>query len=142
MCPVGQASILGLYDDDRARGPRLRGNATTWEQLDRALAEALATADAGARAVRVIVPWGLGPTTEEAVDQLLARHKTAAVVRFDPLGWRDAMATAHEALYGVRVVPDFRLDGADRRRARAGPRPSAGARAARVEPLADGRRFR
>jgi len=113
VCAVGQAGILTLYDDDRARGPRLGGAPATWVEVDAAVTRALASADGNGRAVRVVVPWGLGPSTEEALDAFLARHRTAAVVRFDPLGHRDAIAAAHEELYGVRLIPDYRLDAAD-----------------------------
>ena len=113
VCAVGQAGILTLYDDDRARGPRLGGAPATWAEVDAAVSHALASADASGRPVRVVVPWGLGPSTEEALDAFLARHRTAAVVRFDPLGHRDAIAAAHDALYGARLVPDYRLDAAD-----------------------------
>jgi Fe-S-cluster-containing dehydrogenase component len=34
------------------------------------------------------------------------------VVRFDPMGQRDAIADAHQALYGARLVPEYRLDAA------------------------------
>ena len=113
VCAVGQAGILTLYDDDRARVPRLGGAAATWVDVDAAVGRALASADASGRAVRVVVPWGLGPSTEEALDAFLARHRTAAVVRFDPLGHRDALAAAHDELYGARLVPDYRLTDAD-----------------------------
>jgi len=113
VCAVGQAGILTLYDDDRARGPRLAGAPASWADVDAAVARALASADESGRPVRVVVPWGLGPSTEEALDAFLARHRTAGVVRFDPLGHRDAIAAAHEELYGARVVPDYRLDAAE-----------------------------
>jgi molybdopterin-containing oxidoreductase family iron-sulfur binding subunit len=113
VCAVGQASVLGLYDADRARGARLHGRAASWAEVDAAVAEGLAAAARAGRAVRVVVPWGLGPSTEAALDALLERHPTAGVVRFDPLGQRDAIAEAHRALYGVRLVPDYRIDAAE-----------------------------
>jgi molybdopterin-containing oxidoreductase family iron-sulfur binding subunit len=113
VCAIGQASLLGLYDDDRARRPTLSGNAATWSGIDAAVKQALAAAETKQRAVRLVVPWGLGPTAEAALDDVLARHRGARVVRFDPLGQRDAIAAASEALYGARLVPDYRLDAAD-----------------------------
>src|SRR6185369_3904858 len=61
VCAVGQASLLGLYDDDRARGPRLGARAAGWNDVDAAVTQALAAASGGA-AIRVVVPWGLGPS--------------------------------------------------------------------------------
>src|SRR3954471_8671127 len=86
VCAIGQAAILGLYDDDRARGPSLAGRAASWTEVDAAVGRALATAATSARAVRLVVPWGLGPAAEAALDGFLERHPSAAIVRFDPLG--------------------------------------------------------
>jgi Fe-S-cluster-containing dehydrogenase component len=113
VCAVGQASVLGLYDADRARGPLVRGRRASWKEADAAVAAGLASARSGGRAIRVVAPWGLGPTEEAALDRFLAAHAGARVVRFDPLGQRDAIAAAHQALYGARLVPDYRLDAAD-----------------------------
>jgi MoCo/4Fe-4S cofactor protein with predicted Tat translocation signal len=110
VCAVGQASVLGLYDADRARGPRVRGRAASWREVDAAVAAGLAAAAAQGRAVRVVAPWGLGPTEEQALDGFLAAHPGARVARLDPMGQRDAIADAHEALFGARLVPDYRLD--------------------------------
>jgi molybdopterin-containing oxidoreductase family iron-sulfur binding subunit len=112
VCAVGQASVLGLYDADRARGARLGGRGASWTEVDRATSEGLAAAARAGRAVRVVVPWGLGPSMEAALDSFLERHPTAGVVRFDPLGQRDAIAEAHRALYGMRLLPDYRIDAA------------------------------
>lgn len=37
VCAIGQAAILGLYDDDRARGPRLAGRGASWAEVDAAV---------------------------------------------------------------------------------------------------------
>jgi len=48
VCAVGQASLLGLYDADRARAPRLGGQAATWAAVDaKVRAGLLAARDAG-----------------------------------------------------------------------------------------------
>src|SRR6185295_7810695 len=93
VCAAGQAALIGLYDADRARAARLDGRAATWSEIDAAVAAALDPSALGSRSVRVVVPWGLGPTEESALDLFLARH-AARVVRFDPMGARDAMAQA------------------------------------------------
>jgi molybdopterin-containing oxidoreductase family iron-sulfur binding subunit len=113
VCAIGQASLLGLYDDDRAGRPTLGGHAATWDGVDGAVKQALAVAEAKQRAIRLVVPWGLGPTMEAALDDFLSRHATARIVRFDPLGQRDAIAAATEVIHGARLVPDYRLDAAD-----------------------------
>jgi len=148
VCAVGQASVIGLYDADRSRGPsaRLRAGSgaaagptshpVSWKELDAAVAEALARTAREGGAIRLVVPLGLGPTEEAALDGFIDRFGDRAgtrggaasrgrdgdgaepprpihrvgVVRFDPMGQRDAIAAAYQALYGVRLVPEYRLD--------------------------------
>jgi molybdopterin-containing oxidoreductase family iron-sulfur binding subunit len=143
VCAVGQASVLGLYDADRSRGPSARLLAgsgassgpgrqpVSWKELDAAVAAALARTARDGGEIRLVVPWGLGPTEEAALDLFIDRAMARAsagpgaagndgeaprqvrrvgVVRFDPMGQRDAIAAAHQALYGVRLVPEYRLD--------------------------------
>jgi len=112
VCAVGQASVLGLYDADRTRHPRVAGKPATWAQVDAAVAAGLAAATAAGRAIRLLAPWGLGPTEEQAIDALLAAHPGASVVRFDPMGQREAIAEAHRALTGARLIPEYRLEAA------------------------------
>jgi MoCo/4Fe-4S cofactor protein with predicted Tat translocation signal len=112
VCAVGQASVLGLYDADRARRPRVAGQPASWAQVDAAVGAGLAAAASSGRAIRIVAPWGLGPTEEQALDAFLGAHRGARIVRFDPMGQRDAIAEAHHALYGVRLIPEYRLDAA------------------------------
>ena len=113
VCAVGQASLLGLYDGDRARAPRLAGQATTWANLDEKVRAALLAARDAGKAIRVVVPWGIGGTEQAALVRLAADYGDVKVVRFDAMGEREAMADAYQALTGTRFLPDFRLDDAD-----------------------------
>src|SRR3954471_18275584 len=46
-CAAGQATVLSLYDPDRARGPVWRGQATTWEAIDKEIQPRLTAAAQG-----------------------------------------------------------------------------------------------
>src|SRR3569623_2940523 len=112
VCAVGQASLLGLYDGDRARGASVAGQGATWAEVDGKVRAGLTAARQAGKASRLVVPWGIGPTEQAALSRLVADHGDVKVLRFDALAEREAMADAYQALTGVRFVPEFRLTGA------------------------------
>jgi molybdopterin-containing oxidoreductase family iron-sulfur binding subunit len=110
VCATGQASVLALYDANRARHPSLGGKRAGWAEVDAAVAEGLKKAAAEGKAIRVVLPWVQGPTAEAALKRFLAAWPTARVVRDEPLGELAAIADAHRITHGARRVPDYRFD--------------------------------
>jgi MoCo/4Fe-4S cofactor protein with predicted Tat translocation signal len=110
VCAVGQASVLSLYDASRARFPTLARQRTAWAALDGQVTQGLRKAAEAGKAIRVVLPWVMGPTAEAAVKRFLAAHPTARTVRYEPLGELAAIGEAHRVTHGVRVVPDYRFD--------------------------------
>ena len=113
VCAVGQASLLGLYDADRSRRPLVAGQPATWADVDHRVREGLDAAAQAGRAIRLVLPWGTGPTEEAALARLVADYADVKVLRFDALGEREAMADAYQAVMGQRLLPEFRLDDAE-----------------------------
>ncbi|AKJ01772.1 quinol:cytochrome c oxidoreductase iron-sulfur protein precursor [Archangium gephyra] len=110
VCAVGQASVLSLYDANRSRWPSVGGTKATWASLDQAVTEGLRKVAEEGRAIRLVLPWVMGPTAEAAVARFLAAFPTARTVRYDATGELEAIAEAHRLTHGVRVVPDYRFD--------------------------------
>jgi MoCo/4Fe-4S cofactor protein with predicted Tat translocation signal len=110
VCAVGQASVLSLYDADRARGPSVQGRRAPWADLDTAVVAKLREQAEAGKAIRLVLPGTLGPTAEAAVQRFLSAYPTAKVVRHEPLGEREAVAEAHQQVWGQRVVLAYRFD--------------------------------
>lgn len=110
VCTIGQASLLGLYDADRARTASRGGQPVAWSAVDELVKGALARATAAETSIYLVVPFGLGPSEEAALTALAARHPRAKRVRFDALGDRRALAEAHQLVHGQALIPDYRLD--------------------------------
>jgi len=108
VCATGQAAVLGLYDANRARGPSQTSWTISWEEVDRQTREALNNVGAG-KAIRVVLPWCLGPSEEAALSRFLRKYPSAKAVRYDPTGELDAIAKATEVLFGSRQIPEFHL---------------------------------
>ncbi|HTA16801.1 MAG TPA: [Fe-S]-binding protein, partial [bacterium] len=54
LCGMGQASVLGLYDTHRLKGPQIMGQDTDWAALDAALLHELRDLSAAGGKVRLI----------------------------------------------------------------------------------------
>ncbi len=110
VCAVGQASLLGLYDAARARGPLMKGKPAAWSAVDERARAGLAAAASGQKGIRLVLPPEIGPTAEETVRRFLSAFPGARVVRHDPAGDRAAIAEAHGIAFGARAVPSYRVD--------------------------------
>jgi len=110
VCATGQASVLSLYDASRARSPSVDRKASGWAGLDAQVITGLQQVTWANKAIRLVLPWRLGPTEEAAVARFLAAYPTARTVRFDPTGEIEAIALAHEITHGARRLPSYRFD--------------------------------
>jgi Fe-S-cluster-containing dehydrogenase component len=109
-----QASLLGLYDPQRARLVRERGRRSSWDALRSALGEGALRRSAGARGAGLHLL--LEPTASPFVLGLLARVRERwpdCRVHWDaPLGG-DGAETGIAALFGRRAQPVYDLASAD-----------------------------
>ena len=108
------ASVLDLYDADRAQGPLSvrRGDGapvdSDWGQVGREVVQRLS---AGKRDVALLTGPISGPATQAAIDDLV-KHAGVRHVAWSPLQ-ADAAAAAWQAAFGGGVQPRPRLDRAD-----------------------------
>ena len=97
------ASILGLYDGARLRGPRKGGEDVTWETLDTEVSVALASANA----IRIISNTIISPSTKRAVAEFSAKYAGKVKhVQYDAYSY-NGLSSAHAAAFGKAVVPSY-----------------------------------
>lgn len=109
LCAVGQASILSLYDSHRLRQPLASSKPSTWEETDRAIGEALAMIRSQKGVVRVLTPTLTSPTLLQQIRSFVGSFDGGRHVVFDPLS-ASAILDAHEALFGLRALPQMRFE--------------------------------
>ncbi len=112
-CARGQASVLDLYDADRAGKPLIvnrKGEsvATTWGDLDKKAVEALRSA----KRVRVLTGNVHSPSTKSLIKDFLSQFSSGTHVMYEPLGL-DHLAEGQRLSYGTAVIPHYRFDKAD-----------------------------
>ncbi len=105
LCAVGQASLLDLYDGRLVDGAQLRGSAVEWSALDDEMRTAL-TASRGR--TRLLTRTLTSPSTRAWVARLEKQHGVRHV-EWDPRS-ASALLDAHKACFGVRAVPQMRLE--------------------------------
>jgi Fe-S-cluster-containing dehydrogenase component/anaerobic selenocysteine-containing dehydrogenase len=111
-CAVGQASILGLYDDRRLRYPTRRGQRSTWAEVDKEIVTALDRIRQQGGAVRLLTPTITSPTTSALIAAFLGSFKNARHVSYDSIS-ASAVLDAHALTHGSRLLPRYRFDRAD-----------------------------
>lgn len=110
ICAIGQASILNLYDPDRAQSPK-KINAgvaeeISWKDLDEAIGKALS---ANSGKIRFLTGQINSPSTLKMISEFLSKFG-GKHYQMDLTGPEEAIALAAERSYGKASVPNYRFD--------------------------------
>src|SRR5687768_2131722 len=105
-----QASVLNLYDTHRLRSPQLRNaegkyDAASWQQID----DLLATSLRPESKIAILTHTILSPTEQKIIKDFQAKFPGTTVTTYDPVS-SAAILKAHEAMYGVAMVPGYHFD--------------------------------
>lgn len=117
LCARGQASVLSVYDPDRARsaietGRKNGSGQISWDDLDSKVVAKLQSLKASGGRVRVLTGDINSPSTNKVIGEFLGGFAGGKRVSYDVLG-AEEVAAAAELSYGSRVVPRYRFDRAD-----------------------------
>ncbi|MBI4542502.1 MAG: molybdopterin-dependent oxidoreductase, partial [Gemmatimonadetes bacterium] len=110
LCARGQASLQGLYDPDRIRGPRRRTGSVwepiAWEEAEQMIAEALgAAAAAGSDRVAFVTGVESG-TLDRFYDEWLAAFRSSRRLRYEAFAF-EPLREASRLTFGVATVPRY-----------------------------------
>jgi MoCo/4Fe-4S cofactor protein with predicted Tat translocation signal len=113
MSARAHATIMKLYDPDRATGPKRnlqnkdRSNFETigakWEDLDKVVVEQMKKGK-----VAVLMAANLSPSTHALMDEFTGAFG-AKVYQYDDLCY-SSLSEAQKASYGTEVIPRYRID--------------------------------
>jgi len=105
-----QASILDLYDPDRAKSVTNQGQPSTWDDFVAAVGAA-AGANAGA-GLRILTGTVTSPSLAEQLNAILAQFPQAKWHQYDPVG-RDTVRAGAALAFNQPVDVHYRFDLAD-----------------------------
>lgn len=109
LCAVGQASLLGLYDQQRMRQPLRAGEETDWPTVDEAIRTRLAEIRKDGGAVRFLSGPVTSPTTRALIQRFLEGFPGGRHVVHPPRSGV-AILEAHARTHGVPVLPRYHFD--------------------------------
>jgi molybdopterin-containing oxidoreductase family iron-sulfur binding subunit len=112
LCAIGQASVLGLYDSQRIKGPRKNGSDAAWADVDNEIRNQLQTIARQKGAVRFLTGTITSPTLKGAIADFLKPFSDARHVIYDAIS-SSAILDAHEQTHGARLLPHYRFEKAD-----------------------------
>jgi molybdopterin-containing oxidoreductase family iron-sulfur binding subunit len=97
-----QASVLGLYDGARLRGPVLKGQPSTWKSTDDAVAASLKNAGA----IRILTSTIISPSTKSVISGFISKYPTAKHITYDSISY-NALTKANQNVFGKNVVSSY-----------------------------------
>ena len=109
LCAAGQASLLGLYDQQRLRAPLIAGKPAEWRAADEAVKYQLDDIRKHGGAVRFLSGSLTSPTTLSLIRRFLKDFPGARHVVCDT-GAGSAILAAHERTHRARLLPRFHFD--------------------------------
>ena len=106
-----QGTLLDLYDPDRSKEVRYRGESSEWGEFQQAFAAAV-KATSGGQGVYFLSETITSPTLAAQWKQVQAKYPAAKLVQFDPVN-RDAAMAASKAAFGSYMDAQYKLEEAD-----------------------------
>lgn len=105
-----QASVLSLYDVHRLRSPQIRNtegkyDVASWQQVDDLIGSTLKPESR----IAILTHTILSPTEKKAIQDFQVKYPNTTLTTYDPVS-SAAILKAHEAMYGVAMVPGYHFD--------------------------------
>jgi MoCo/4Fe-4S cofactor protein with predicted Tat translocation signal len=104
---IEHASLLGLYDNERLKGPQAENNPADWNTLDAKVKSGLAAA----KNIRLVSGTVNSPSAKRAIAEFTAKYPGTKHVVYEPVSY-SAIIDVNKAMFGKAVIPGYRFDNA------------------------------
>ena len=96
-----QASVLGLYDGARLRGPLIKGKEVTWKTTDESIKAVLSKGT-----VRILTSSIISPSTKAVIAEFKAKYPNTKHITYDAISY-NALTIANKNVFGKSVVSSY-----------------------------------
>ena len=107
-----QASVLSLYDNNRLKGPKVKGEAVTWSIFDNQITAELDKLKTRGESVVFLTGTTASPTTDKIIQDFTGLYGNVEHIAYDAISESGAL-DAFETMYGERALPDYDFSKAD-----------------------------
>ena len=101
-----QASVLSLYDNNRLKGPKAKGEAITWNKFDTEVLTKLNELKGNGEKIVFLTGTCASPSTSSLVKKFSEQYNNVAHVVYDAIS-ESAALDAMKEMYGKRALPDY-----------------------------------
>ena len=95
-----QASVLGLYDGARLKGPILNGKDVSWKAVDDAVSKSLNGT------IRILTSTIISPSTKSVIAEFIAKYPNTKHITYDSVSY-NALTLANNNVFGKSVVSSY-----------------------------------
>lgn len=96
-----QASVLGLYDGARLRGPWLKGQESSWKTTDDMVAKSLQGGT-----IRILTSTIISPSTKAVIAEFASKYPNTKHITYDAISY-NALTKANKNVFGKAVVSSY-----------------------------------
>ena len=101
-----QASVLGLYDNNRYRNPSKKGKKIEWSDLDAEVKQGLEAAKAAGQPIYLVSNTVVSPSTQAVIAQFTNAYPGTKHIQYDAFSAHGLLEAGKEAV-GRRVLPAY-----------------------------------
>ncbi len=107
-----QASVLGLYDNARAKKPLIKGMPSSWSALDKEVKAKLADIAARNGNIRILSSTISSPSTKKVIADFIAKYPNTKHISYDAIS-AYGILKANELSFQKAVLPSYHFENAD-----------------------------
>ena len=100
------ASVLGLYDSQRVKGPMKDGKVISWNNFDTETNKELARISGSGKAIVLLTQTFASPSTSKAISEFSSKYGNVRHVQYDAVS-ESAALDAYQAKYGERGLANY-----------------------------------
>ena len=105
------ASVLSLYDNLRLKGPKVQGNTASWSDVNGKIKAQLEELSSNGEKIVFLTGTLASPSTDKLIAEFTEKYINVSHVVYDAVS-ESAALDAFEEVYGVRALPNYKLDNA------------------------------
>ncbi len=104
-----QASVLGLYDTARYKGPSVNGKNATWEEADKQITDHLSALSRQEKTIILLTSTIISPATKSVIRDFLNKYPTSRHIQYDSIS-ASGILEANKIVFDRPVIPSYHFD--------------------------------